>query len=214
MLAGRDRGHRKRNRADTLLAFGDPEHGRRGALGAAPAWNWAAMLLGDPQDSGSIGVKQRAMGAAMRQGVGVALVAAGLLCMPEFASAQAVPEKAIRARQSSYYLMGQEMSRINAMLKGDLAFDKSTLETSAEAVELIGRIVVDYYPAGSDQGTTKAKPEIWKETPRFKQLAQALQSESVKLKAAVHGGDRDAIRAAYGATSKSCKACHDAYRAQ
>ena len=156
-------------------------------------------------------MKQRAMRAAGWQGVWMAMVAC--LCMPQPALAQAAPEKAIRARQSAYYLMAQQMARINATIKGDLAFDKAALETSAEAVDLLGRLVVDYYPAGSDQGSTKAKPEIWKETPRFRQLAQASQSESAKLKATVRGGDLDAIKAAYGATSKSCKACHDIYRA-
>ncbi|HJV97189.1 MAG TPA: cytochrome c [Albitalea sp.] len=154
------------------------------------------------------------MWTVKRLGVWVAMVAC--VCLPELASAQAAtPEKAIRARQSSFYLMGQQMSRINAMLKGDQAFDKSALLTSAEAVDVIGRLVVDYFPAGSEQGgTTKAKPEIWKETPRFTQMAQALQSDAAKLRAAVHGGDLNTIKAAYGATSKSCKACHDAYRVQ
>jgi len=152
------------------------------------------------------------MWAAGRQGVLVAVVAC--MCMPELSSAQAVPEKAIRARQSGYYLMSQQMARINATIKGDLAFDKTALETSAEALDVIGRLVVDNYPTGSDQGSTKAKPEIWKETRRFKQLAQASQGEAARLKAAVRGGDLDAIKAAYGATSKSCKSCHDVYRAQ
>jgi cytochrome c556 len=135
--------------------------------------------------------------------------------LPALASAESATDKAIRARQSSYYLMGQQMARIGATLKGEAPFDKAALETSADAVDVIGRLVVDYFPAGSEQGSnTKAKPEIWKETPRFKQLAQALQAESAKLKAAVHCGDVDAIKAAFGATAKSCKACHDAYRVQ
>ena len=135
--------------------------------------------------------------------------------MPGLAGAESATEKAIRARQSSYYLMGHQMARIGATLKGDLAFDKAALETSADAVDVISRLVLDYFPAGSDQGgSTKARPEIWKETPRFRQMAQALQAESAKLKAAVHGGDLDAIKAAFGATAKSCKACHDAYRVQ
>jgi cytochrome c556 len=145
---------------------------------------------------------------------GTLVVVIACICMPALSSAQTAPEKAIRARQSGYYLMGQELARIGATVKGDLAFDKTALETSAEALEVIGRLVVDNYPAGSDQGSTKAKPDIWRETPRFKQLAQASQSEAAKLRAAVRGGDLDAIKAAYGATSKSCKSCHDAYRAR
>jgi len=134
-------------------------------------------------------------------------------CLPMLVAAQAVPEKAIRARQASYFLMGQQMARINATVKGDLPFDKPSLQTSAEALDLIGRLVVDHYPPGSDQGT-KAKPEIWKEAARFQQLAQASQTDAAKLRAAVHGGELGAIKVAYGATSKSCKACHDAFKAQ
>lgn len=131
------------------------------------------------------------------------------------ASAQVIaPEKAIRARQAGYFLMGQQMARINATVKGDLPFDKSAMQISAEALELISRMVTDNFPPGSDQGTTKAKPEVWKEAPRFKQLALDSQAEAAKLKAAVHGGDMSAIKAAYGATSKSCKNCHDAFKAQ
>jgi cytochrome c556 len=136
------------------------------------------------------------------------------MCMPALSPAQTAPEKAIRARQSGYYLMGQELARIGATVKGDLTFDKTALERSAEVLDVIGRLVADHYPIGSDQGSTKAKPEIWSETPRFRQLAQASQSEAARLRAAVRGGDLDAIKAAYGATSQSCKSCHDAYRAR
>ena len=142
------------------------------------------------------------------------LAAAVCWCLPGLAPAQTASEKAIRARQSAYYLMAQQMAHINATIKGDITFDKAALEKSADAVDLIGRLVPDYYPAGSEQGNTKAKPEIWKEAPRFGQLSQALQGETAKLRAAVRGGDLAAIKAAFGATSKSCKACHEAYKLQ
>jgi len=150
---------------------------------------------------------------AVKRAAVLVLVAA--IGMATTASAQVLaPEKAIRARQAGYFLMGQQMARINATVKGDLPFDKSAMQISAEALELISRMVTDNFPPGSDQGTTKAKPEVWKEAPRFKQLALDSQSEAAKLKAAVHGGDMSAIKAAYGATSKSCKNCHDAFKAQ
>jgi cytochrome c556 len=134
--------------------------------------------------------------------------------LPALASAQSAPERAIKARQASYYLMGHQMARINATVKGDLPFDQPSLQMSADLLDLAGRMVGESFPAGSDQGSTKAKPEIWKEAPRFRQLALASQAEVVKLKAAVQGGELAAIKAAYGATSKSCKACHDVFKDQ
>jgi cytochrome c556 len=130
------------------------------------------------------------------------------------AQGQASAEKAIKVRQSSYYLMGHHMARINAALKGDAPFDKASLEGSATVLELLGRLVSDHYPPGSDSGNTRAKPEVWKESARFKQLGQASQAESAKLLAAVQAGNLDAIKTAYGATTKSCKTCHDSFKSQ
>jgi cytochrome c556 len=147
-----------------------------------------------------------------------ALVAAalcGLACAPVLASGLVSPEKAIKARQASYYLMGTQMARINATIKGDLPMDKPSLQLSAEALELLGRLVADNFPPGSEQGApTKAKPELWKEMAKFRQLQQASQAEATKLRTAVSGGDVELIKVAYGATAKSCKACHDAFKAQ
>jgi cytochrome c556 len=39
-------------------------------------------------------------------------------------------------------------------------------------------------------------------------------AETAKLASAAKTGNLDAIKAAFGATAASCKACHDAYRAQ
>lgn len=148
---------------------------------------------------------------------GRALVALGLiLCTawPGQADAQMAPEKVIRARQSSYFLMGQQMAHISATVKGDLAFDKVSLQLSAEALDVLDRLVENSYPPGSDQGTTRAKPDIWKEMARFKQLAHESQVEVGKLKEAINRGDLAVIKSAYGNASKSCKNCHDAFKAQ
>lgn len=142
-----------------------------------------------------------------------AAVLAGVLLHAE-TQAQAMPEKAIKVRQSGYYLMGAQMARINATLKGDLPFDQASLALSADALELLGRIVTDHYPPGSDLGNTRAKADVWKDASRFKDLAVASQGEALKLKTAIHGGDLDVIKKAFGATSKSCKACHDVFKAQ
>lgn len=145
----------------------------------------------------------------------VAVLGAGSVCALAFASSlQVAPEKAIKARQSAYFLMGQEMALINASIKGNAQVDKADLQMSADALELLSRIAVENFPAGSDQGATKAKPEIWKDAGHFKQLADAMTAETSKLKSAVASGDVSAMKAAYGATSRSCKACHDSFKAQ
>jgi len=128
---------------------------------------------------------------------------------------QLAPEKVIKARQSAYYLMGQEMALINASIKGNVHVDKPRLQMSANALELLSRIAFENFPSGSDQGApTKAKPEIWKDAGHFKQLADEMTAQTANLKAAVASGDVDVMKMAYGATSRSCKACHDNFKAQ
>ncbi|MEN9868591.1 MAG: hypothetical protein RL748_4181 [Pseudomonadota bacterium] len=135
-------------------------------------------------------------------------------CLPTLAqgSLPIAPEKALQARQASYFLMGQQMARINATIKGDLAFDKPAMQLSADALDMLGRLVQENYVPGSDQGNTRAKAGIWKEMPRFKQMAQESQVEIVKLREAIYRADLAAIKTAYGNTSKSCKNCHDTFK--
>lgn len=133
---------------------------------------------------------------------------------PALSFAQNTTEKAIRTRQSAYYLMGQQLGQINAVIKGGLPFDQPSLHVRAQLLDALGRLVQESYPPGSDRGNTKAKPEIWKDLSRFKELASDSQRETAKLRTAVEGGNRDAIKAAYGTTSKSCKACHDSFKAK
>lgn len=131
----------------------------------------------------------------------------------QLAQAQSAPEKTIKARQSAYYLIGDQMARINATAKGELPFDKDAMQLSGEILGVLSAAVLHYFPVGSDQGAaTKAKPEIWKEVARFKQLGDASHSEALKLKTVLATGDLAAIKAAYGVTAKSCKACHDVFK--
>jgi cytochrome c556 len=139
-------------------------------------------------------------------------IAIGLIFASACAAAQVPAERAAKYRQSAYYLMGQNLSQMNLMLKGDTPYNKASVELNAEAIELLGRIVFDAFPEGSDKGETKAKPEIWKETEKFKQLAHASQLEMEKLHAAAKTGDMAMLRTRFSETSKSCKMCHDQYK--
>jgi cytochrome c556 len=68
---------------------------------------------------------------------------------------------------------------------------------------------------GTDKGApTKARAEIWTEQAKFKDAGEKAMAETAKLASAAKTGNLDAIKAAFGATAASCKACHDAYRAQ
>jgi cytochrome c556 len=140
-----------------------------------------------------------------------ALVALSLPAAAQFAK----PEDAVKYRQSSLFVMGQHFARIGAMANGRVPFDAKVAADNAEIVAAMAKLPWAGFGPGTDKGApTKAKPEIWTEQAKFKDAGDKLMAESAKLAAAAKTGNLDALKAAFGATAGTCKACHDAYRSQ
>ncbi len=143
-------------------------------------------------------------------------LAAAALAVAAPASAQfAKPEDAIKYRQSSLFVMAQHFGRIGAMANGRIPFDAKAAADNADVVADMAKLPWAGFGAGTDKGApTKAKAEIWTEQAKFKEASDKLIAESTKLAAAAKTGNLDAVKTAFGATAGTCKACHDAYRAQ
>lgn len=139
-----------------------------------------------------------------------------LLALSLPAAAQfAKPEDSIRYRQSSFFIMGQHFQRIGAMANGRIPFDARVAAENAEVVANMAKLPWAGFGPGTDKGApTKARAEIWTEQAKFKDAGEKAMAETAKLASATKTGNLDAIKAAFGATAASCKACHDAYRAQ
>ena len=121
------------------------------------------------------------------------------------------PEDAIKFRQSAMTVMANHFGRIGAMVNGRVPFDAATVQANAEVVATLSKLPFTGFIDGTSTGDTKAKPEIWTEPAKFKAAQTKMQDEVVKLNAAAKTGNLDQIKAAFGETGKSCKACHDAY---
>lgn len=143
-------------------------------------------------------------------------LAAGLAAAAVPAAAQfAKPEDAVKYRQSALSVMGAHFGRIGAMANGRVPFDAKVAAENAELVATLSKLPWAAFGPGTDKvGNTKAKPEIWAEQAKFKEASEKMMGETAKLAAAAKTGNLDAIKTAFGATAGSCKACHDAYRAQ
>jgi cytochrome c556 len=59
-----------------------------------------------------------------------------------------------------------------------------------------------------------AKPEIWSQPEKFKAAAGQATQQVGLLAQAARTGDEAAMRSAAGELGKSCKACHDEFRAK
>jgi cytochrome c556 len=129
-------------------------------------------------------------------------------------SAQDVkPDRAIKYRQGVLQAMGWNMGPMAAMVKGEKPYDKDEFLKRATWVSELAVMPFEGFTPGSDQGApTKAKPEIWKDMAKFKQLAEAMQAASVKLVAAAKVGTLDAVKGPFGDLGKACSNCHDDFR--
>jgi cytochrome c556 len=134
-----------------------------------------------------------------------------MLALP--ASAQfAKPEDAIKYRKASFTVMGAHFGRVGAMASGRAPYDAKAAAENADIAIAMAKLPWAAFPEGSDKGETRAKPEIWKDSAKFKEASDKMQAELVKLSAAAKVGNVDALKAAFGPAAATCKGCHDNFR--
>jgi cytochrome c556 len=125
----------------------------------------------------------------------------------------AKPEDAIKYRQSSLSVMGTHFGRLAGMAQGKIPYDAKAAADNAAVVEFLSQLPWAAFGEGTDQGgNTKAKPEVWSDNAKFKDAAEKMQAEVVKLAAAAKTGKLDDLKTAVGATGGTCKNCHDNFR--
>ncbi len=143
--------------------------------------------------------------------ISVAGVLGTAIALP--AAAQfAKTEDAIKYRKAAFTVMGRHFGIVAGMANGKIPFDAAAAAHSAEIASTMAPLPYAGFVSGSDLGDTRAEPKIWTEMDKFKELARKMQDEMAKLNVAAKSGNLDSIKAAAGATGKSCKACHDTYR--
>lgn len=138
----------------------------------------------------------------------IAATAASFSAFAQFAK----PEDALKYRKSAFSVMATHNQRLAQMAQGKVAFDTKVATENAEVVASMSKLPWAAFIEGSDGGDTKAKPEVWKQSAKFKEAADKLQAESVKLVAATKTGKEDAFKAAFSATAGTCKSCHDDFK--
>jgi cytochrome c556 len=128
------------------------------------------------------------------------------------------PEDSIRYRQGVMEVMDFHLYRqVASMINGRIPFDAKAAARSAGLVATMSSLPWPAFLPGTDSGKsdkTDAKPAIWSEPAKFKDLGEKMQAQVVKLQAAAEAGDLESLKIAYRATSNACKACHDAFTSQ
>ena len=153
----------------------------------------------------------------IQRSVTACLIAGVLSC--GVAHAQGPYDKAIKARQAMYQLYSFSAGVLGDMAKGKIEYDAELareLAGNLNAAANLGQSA--FWPAGSDNSNpenlkNRALPKIWETFPAISENAQQLKDAAAVL-AAEAGNGIDALRGSMGAVGKSCKGCHDEYRAK
>jgi cytochrome c556 len=141
-------------------------------------------------------------------------IAAAAIALATPASAQfAKPEDAIKYRQGGLFVMAQHFGRIGAMVNGKAPYDAKAAADNAAIVAEMAKLPWAGFAPGTDKGLpTRAKPEVWSESAKFKENQEKLVTETAKLLAAAKTNNLDTLKVAFGSTANTCKGCHDTYR--
>ena len=143
-----------------------------------------------------------ATGAALALGAGVAVTAA----------AQVKPDVLVKQRQAAMTLQGKYLGPIGGMLKGNIPYNADTVALNATFLENLARMPWDGFQPSTSGVKSKAKPNIYTDTAKFKAASEALEGATAKLGAAARAKNEAGVRATFGAVAKACGSCHDAFQ--
>jgi cytochrome c556 len=148
----------------------------------------------------------------MKRYVLAAVLASAISVVPAHAQFAKV-EDAVDYRQGAFSVMSYHFGQINRALKGEIPFTAESVSANANLVATLAKLPWIAFPAGST-ANSHAKPEIWKDPEKFKQLQEKLVAQTDKLATIAKEGDQAVIKSAFGDTAKVCKECHDTFRSK
>ena len=127
------------------------------------------------------------------------------------------PEQLIKWRQSAFQVAAWNTGRIKASL--DAQYNKDEVQRAANTLAAIANGGLGgLFAPGSEQGKgwhdTSAKPELFKDGPRFAQLGADFGKETTELARLAGGGDVTALKTQLAKVQKTCKSCHDDFKAK
>ncbi|MFD2113561.1 c-type cytochrome [Thiorhodococcus fuscus] len=126
------------------------------------------------------------------------------------------PEEQIQIRQAGYSFMGWNMGKIKANLQGE--YNAEQVSAAANTIAAIANSGMGaLYGPGTDKNIgdvkTEVKPELFENMEDVGRLAHDFVAAADNLASVAAGGDKAAVKSAFGDLGAACKACHKKYRA-
>lgn len=125
------------------------------------------------------------------------------------------PESPLGKRQALFKAMLKSSEELGGMLRGRLPFDPARFAAGAQTLDSLSRQPWQHFPVVRDEGDSRARDEVWQRQARFQQLARQLQDDTAQLRQlsqrqALQARD---VEAALDQVERSCRACHEEFRA-
>lgn len=155
------------------------------------------------------------MNRVLRTAVFATLLAPAFALVAAQASEPANVQEFQKARHHHYHELGDSFKVIRDQVKNDKP-DLAAIKTAAKVVNDAAATQEKWFPAGSgpEAGKTQAKAEIWSKPAEFKTAMNNFAAAAPKLQTAANSGDVAAIKTAFANTGKTCKGCHETFRAE
>ena len=154
------------------------------------------------------------MKSTLKQSI-LAITLCTLVAAP--AIADKATEKAIEARQGLMEVYSFNLGILSAMAKGEMEYDAELATNAAENLHAAVTMKNEaMWPAGSDNDSgyeTRALAEIWSTYPKVLEAEKAMAEASGAL-VSVAGNGVDELKGGMRDAGKSCKGCHDDFRAK
>jgi len=142
-------------------------------------------------------------------------LALGLVIAPAALLAETSPAQLMKARHDHYHELGDAFKTIRDQSR-DTTPDLKAIQSAANVVNEASVDQQRWFPAGTgpEAGKTRALAQIWTRPQDFAAAQKMFSDAAPKLLAAANASDVAGIRTQFGAVGKSCKNCHDTFRAK
>jgi len=115
-------------------------------------------------------------------------------------------------RQSVMKVVGGHMKSMGTILKDKV--HKADLAYHANSMRDVALLVPQVFSLGSGEGKTQALAAIWEKPEAFKSALDSYVKASADMAEAVSSQDMNRVGPAMQALGKSCKGCHDDFKAK
>lgn len=138
------------------------------------------------------------------------LITATLIAASSLSFAHEGATGVVAKRMDAMSIIGDNNRTLSSIARGRAEFDLDAVIKAANAIaEQAGQSFIDYFPEGSVDAISDAKPEIWQEWDKFSQISFDLETAANNLSSIESEAE---FATAYKAVSATCGSCHRPYR--